>query len=264
MKSILLALGTATTLTAGAQTDITVVALNADTIEVRLLPHDDFDQLMSSLVFTLRWDTGDVHIGAPDQFSYGGPPFCQFSTMAVNGNGEGELDINGYRYATFGNFANLVALGANCAWTANVEVPLVRFPITFTNSCADFQIVNDAYTGPNNKDYFISLNAVDSTGVIYGSGAQNMGSCSIGLAENTGPAVVLGPVPSSDVLNISTTNLQIRTWSVIDTEGRVVRIGGPTAGDRLSIDVRPLPPGAYALRLVTDQGVRTERFAVAR
>ena len=76
--------------------DITVVALNPDTVEVRLRPDTDFGGYLAGITFTLRWDTtGDTHVGAIDQFSYG-PPLCSFNFCPAS-NPDGEIDDGGYR-----------------------------------------------------------------------------------------------------------------------------------------------------------------------
>lgn len=249
--------------------DINLVALNEDTLEVWLRPMVDVDgAALGDIIFTVRWDaTYAAHIiGGPDQFSEPSM-LCSFmNAPASNNGGEGEILDGGYRYYTVTGFTGATPIGGSCQWQSNVEFLYCRLPIQVDSGCVNFQIAEDAYTLSANKDFHVSIPLIgeDTSLFTYGPGALDIGDCSTDLSTNPDQGYpVLFPVPASEILNV-TGCIVTDSWSVIDTEGRVVRIGGPTASDRLSIDVRPLPPGTYALRLVTDQGIRTERFTVAR
>lgn len=62
------------------------------------------------------------------------------------------------------------------------------------------------------------------------------------------------PQPATDLLHI-TSDLSLRSVEILDGTGRMVR-SHPANGDHaLDVDVRPLPPGAYQLRALTDAGV---------
>lgn len=264
----LLALAAALTLVPGIaqqDVDITVVALNQDTLEVRLLPHISPNGcVMGDLTFTLRWDTtGDVHVGDPDQFSYA-PPFCAFQNGAAANDGLGEVDVANYRYYTVVAFGSSSITGA-CGWTANVEVPFVRIPVNSISSCADFGIANDAFTIGTTREFHISLCGHDTTGVIYGTGALGMGGCSTGANEHAAaPYLSISPVPASEMIDVTLPEGGVKTWTVIDAGGRALLSGEAADADRLQVDVRALPVGSYALRLVTGAGVRIERFVVGR
>lgn len=251
--------------TASAQdVDITVVALNSDTLEVRLRPEFDFDALVSGLVFTLRWDTtGDVHVGDPDQFGYG-PPFCTFMSIPLGASPDGEIDANGYRYQTYGSVP-LTGIPAGCEWVANVEVPLVRIPVIASGGCTNFQIVNDAFTSANNKDYYISVIGLDTTGTIYGLGAPDMGDCSTSIGDHDDASLIISPNPATDVLNVSLREGTAQQWSIHDMQGKLLLEGRPQViAGTCAIPIGDLPPGSYALQLRSASGLHRGHFVHIR
>lgn len=244
--------------------DITVVALNSDTLEVRLRPEFDFNALVSGLVFTLRWDTaGDVHVADPDQFSYG-PPFCTFMSIPLGASPDGEIDANGYRYQTYGAVP-LTGIPAGCEWVANVEVPLVRIPVVSAGGCTNFQIVNDGFTAANNKDYYISVIGLDTTGTIYGLGAPDMGDCSTAIAPIDEDDVALSPNPATDALHIALGEGTFQQWTIRDMQGKVVLEGRPQQGARTcTIALGTLPAGSYTVQVRSERGLHQGHFARVR
>src|SRR5262245_56409368 len=122
MKSLLLTtalLGGAASFAQIPIIDITVVALNPDTVEVRLRSDVDFSGILAGLTFTLRWDTaGDTHVGAIDQLSYG-LPYCTLLTAGAS-NSDGEVDEGAYRYFTVNAFG-FVSMPPGCRSLARQE-----------------------------------------------------------------------------------------------------------------------------------------------
>lgn len=243
--------------------DISVAEVGTDILEVRLRPDADFDGLLAGLTFTLRWDTaGDTHISSVDQFVYGAP-FCAFMTAAAS-NADGEIDDNGFRYYTINAFGTAV-IPAGCDWVANTEVPFLQLPLTPGTACVDFQIVNDAFTAANNKDYFISLNAVDRTGSIYGPGAIDQGDCTTGVASQDASVLpAVWPNPANDRLNLNTNGTELLGWRLIDASGREAASANTSGTARATVDVSSLPAGAYSVELRTREGFSRHAVVIAR
>jgi hypothetical protein len=243
--------------------DISVVEVGTDLLEVRLRPDADFDGLLAAITFTLRWDTaGNTHIAGVDQLAYGAP-FCAFMTAPAS-NADGEIDDNGFRYYTINAFGNAV-IPTGCEWTANNEVPFLQLPLTPGTACVNFQIVNDAFTGANNKDYFISLNAVDRTGSIYGPGALDQGDCTTGLATVDAYALpAVWPNPVTDLLQLNTGGNELLGWRLIDASGREAAAATTSGIPSATVDVSMLPAGAYGVELRTQEGVSRHHVVISR
>ncbi|MCB9170741.1 MAG: hypothetical protein H6594_10375, partial [Flavobacteriales bacterium] len=140
------------------------------TLELRVRPDGDFDQVVSSLTFTIRWETASgANLGTINQIIDGS--LCPLLTAALSKSGDGEVDNGGYRYQTFNCFSNVqltsCATGPGYMWPANQETVIMTIPVTNNTGCAHFNIVNDSYTNAENKDFYISLNGLDRTGTIY-------------------------------------------------------------------------------------------------
>ena len=71
----------------------------------------------------------------------------------------------------------------------------------------------------------------------------------------------LWPVPCSDVLHVSVPqDARVRTWALLDPQGRPLRSGKWPAGAPLDIDTFGLPAGMYVLRLEGPSQAWTARF----
>lgn len=129
-------------------------------LEVRLRPTTDFDGVVSSTVFTLRWERnsgialGDASI----------PENSPIRTRK-SGNVHEEGVFNYMVFAGFG-FDNMVENGMR--WNAEQEYTILTIPVTGLGAV---ELINDAWTGTvtNNGDYYTSLGGHDKTGTIYKS-----------------------------------------------------------------------------------------------
>ncbi|HMQ76963.1 MAG TPA: dockerin type I domain-containing protein [Flavobacteriales bacterium] len=162
----------ATTAYAQPTTDIGLFAgTAANTLEVRVRPNASFTEVMSSLTFTIRWEsTSGATIAGPSTLSIG--QNCP-GGFFVTPSGDSTVTNGGFNYYTFNafGFAQLSAACPGQTWTANTERVIATIPIRPGVACANFRIVNDAYTTANNKDFFISLNGLPRTGTIYSAAA---------------------------------------------------------------------------------------------
>ncbi len=162
MKNFLLtALFTVASLGAYAQSALDVgLFRNGSDLEVRVRPTSDFDGVFSAMVFTVRWDrsTGAT-LGAPVQRNAAET----YMPVAPSG-GVHEVGAKNYQiFAGFG-FQRLTTTGET--WEAGKEYVIATIPVQGT---ADFELINDSWTGEvtSNGDYYVSLNGVDQTGIIY-------------------------------------------------------------------------------------------------
>ncbi len=227
------------------QVDITLVESAPGELEVRVRPDAAFDELFSALVFTIRWDAASgASLGNESQQ----PPVNGY--MSINKSG-GEVDDGGYRYQIFAGFGFSTLAAVGTGWGPGVEYPLMTVPVLSGSS--SFQIVNDAWTGANNGNYYVSLNGVDRTGAIY-SGSE-------GILGADGPAVRLEPNPGEGVIWLTLTGADERDvqLEVLDAMGRTVirktlRGGGSL---REPIDLSRTGAGAYLLKLTAGDATFT-------
>lgn len=137
--------------------DITLVPVGGQ-YELRLRPDNgDYQGVFSSIVFTVQWN------GAPEVPFGGFIPSTESLSYGISPALSGEVvTTGGNTYAVFAGFG-LQTISPN--WVAGEEIVMGVFP---DNGYEDFGLADDAWTAANNADYFISLNGVDRTGIIYG------------------------------------------------------------------------------------------------
>jgi hypothetical protein len=182
-----------------------------NTLQVRVRPEDTFNGVVSQLTITLRWETASgANLGNINQLigATPGPGWCPGFVAQLAPSGDGEVDVDGFRYQTYNCFS-LSALSScpfqpGYAWQGGVETIIAEIPIQNNTGCANFNIVNDSYTEANNKNFFVSLGGIqDLNGDIY-SPFYPYGNCSTDcLGVPGGPAV---PGTSCDDGNPCTIN----------------------------------------------------------
>lgn len=143
-----------------------------------------FQQLMTALTFTIRWSAASgADLGARTLACPGGVPLSPTGTQTVGA----------FRYKTYNGFG-LTLIQDECpgqAWTAGAWVTVMRVLVTGNTGCTDFNIVNDAWTAANNRDFFISLNGLDRTGIIEPTPDQ-AGNCTVDCLGQVGGAALPG------------------------------------------------------------------------
>ncbi|MFN6115897.1 MAG: T9SS type A sorting domain-containing protein [Flavobacteriales bacterium] len=241
--------------TAQPTVDITLVQTVEGPVEVRLRPDGPFDGLLSSVVFTIRWNEGGpAGLGSVQQFT----PVNSYCSVSKSGP---EQTANGFRYQVFAGFGFVPLSEVPTTWVPGEEIVLCR--VNVINGSAAFSIVVDAWTSDinNNGDYFISLNGLDRTGEIYtiSTGAN------VDAPEMNGPQV--GPNPADDQFVLSLPEGMGGTVSVelMDASGRVVWTKGLNVGNAAHsepIDVSGLSSGAYVLVVGTASGRSSHRIVV--
>ncbi|MBS1942134.1 MAG: hypothetical protein JST38_14790, partial [Bacteroidetes bacterium] len=134
---ILLALAGSLATAQAANVDITLVPNSNGQLDVKLRPGANFDGLVSSLVFTLRWDAGtEAHLGAIQQAE----PATTYIPVSRSG---GEQDAGGNRYQIFVGFGMTPMQWIPTNWVAGQEYTVATIAVTGT---AEFSLVNDTWT----------------------------------------------------------------------------------------------------------------------
>lgn len=235
--------------------DITMVQMTSTRYEVRIRPDGDFDGVFSSLVFTARWSASSaVTLGSfqptQDMMSIGIFPF-------VSGDVE---TANGYNYASYTADSPTSLAIEGLFWTAGQEVVLGTIEVEGGGS--DLQLVNDAWTLEYNGDFYVSLNGVPSTGVIYGPSTGVSG----GMEEEHRFTVECNPHEGGIGMNITSERERSVDYDVLDAIGRTVmhgRMAVPHGRSEHVVDLAA-PSGAYTVWIRSEGSTRATRVVLLR
>lgn len=244
----------ANTVTAQPIVDIGLFNDGNGMLEVRLRPDGPFDELVSAISFTIRWNDADgATLGAVSQVM----PEALYCPTTKSG----PMHVfNGYRYQIFAGFSVTTLADAETAWLGGEEVILIRVPVIGGST---FAIINDDWTADvnNNGNFYISLNGEPSTGSIY--------SISTGMAGVTtrAPEVSLLPNPTDRVAQLTVTVLEPSDLSLelFDPTGRaIMNTTHPavTGTYRQALDVETFADGVYFLKLKVGGVALTRRLVV--
>ena len=228
--SILIAMGSGA-MNAQAVVDIALVQNEADSVlEFYLRPNIDFQDVVSNLSFTLRWEVASYDTLGPRQ------QFCAAAFLISNTTIMTEDDFHSRTYYAFGS--GLLS-DEGCPWTACEDHLVMTVPVNVDGGFGPFEIVGGTFV--------ISLGDTVSTGVVYTIGDPCL-SLAIGDAqEDEAKDVLIFPNPSTGALTITLPAGEQMPASidVIAADGRITRLVHDRAG---TFDVRALTPGAYAVR----------------
>ncbi len=152
---------------------------NLSRLEVRVRANGQmFGDVMSALTFTVRSSASAPDSLASRVVSCIGSPFTPVATVVTGG----------FKYRTYNGFSSDLLSDDGCPWPADTWVTIGTILVTNVTGCKTFQIVNDAYTAGNNRNYFVSLGGINKTGVIEPT-AVDIGlgaTCDDGNANTTG------------------------------------------------------------------------------
>lgn len=177
----------ALSMTAQSSVDIGLFQNNAGQLEVKVRPQSGFDGIVSSLVFTIRWDrTTGATLGDPVQVDQ----TLQYIPMSRSGD---VREVGGLNYQVFAGFGFQRMANTGNSWVAGQEYTIMTIPVT---GSAGFELVNDSWTGElqNNADFYTSLGGEDRTGVIYKS---------LAAPANFESTVSILPNPNDGVFNFT-------------------------------------------------------------
>ena len=182
-------------------------------VQVKLHSAGTFGGILSAMTVTIRYDaSAGGTLG-------GGATFCNAwssfppSSVVVN---------SGTAYRTYNGFGlNRLedpAFDGGCAMSLPVETwfTITTIPVGGTG-CTAFTLGNDAFTGSDNRDFYISMNGQDVTGQVVG-GPVSGGNCAEDCLGMIGGTAL--PGTACDDGNAGTTN---DTWNA-----SCVCIGTPT------------------------------------
>lgn len=246
----LLAVAAATVSLHAANVDITMVPNNDGQLEVRLRPTANFDGMVSSLVFTVKWDAGtEASLGAIQQTE----PASLYLPVARSG---GQQDIGGDRYQIFVGFGMTPMQWLSSEWVAGQEYTIATIPVTGT---AEFSLVNNSWTGLNNADYYLALGGADETGTIYGDITTGIVAGELGEG---GLSVVPNPTDKATVITMELRKPQTLQLELLNAAGQSVwKESMPNASGtiRIPLDMSSYDKGVYLLRVNGGEKVITHR-----
>lgn len=160
--SLLSAAALAFSVSAQNSVDIGLFQNDAGQLEVKVRPQSGFDGIVSSIVFTIRWDrTTGAALGQGIQSEQ----TMQFLPISPSGQVH---EVGAFNYQVFAGFGFQKMAMTGSDWQAGQEYTVLTIPV---QGAAGFELVNDNWTGElaNNADYFTSLGGEDRTGIIYKS-----------------------------------------------------------------------------------------------
>lgn len=210
-----------------------------DQVEIRLRPNGPFDELVSSIVFSLRWNDADgANLGTIVQTL----PQGQYCPVAKSGP---EHVSGDYRYQVFSGLSFITLQDLETAWAADEEILLCA--VNVINGSSSFTIADDAYATSVNGSYYISLNGADRTGEIYSISTE------VGTAGQVGPRMTVEPNPTAGPtwLVLENAEATLLQYEVMDAAGRIVLRDRETIiapVHRIAIDLSGYAKGAYLLR----------------
>lgn len=230
--------------------DITLVPVSNGQLEVRLRPSTNFNGMVSSLVFTVKWDaSSEAHLGVIQQEA----PAATYLPISRSG---GEQDAGGDRYQIFVGFGMTPMEWIPFGWVAGQEYTVATLPAT---GAAEFSLVNNTWTGLNNADYYVSLGGTDETGTIYGDistgvVAGDMGDGSVNVVPN--------PTDKTTVITMELQKPQSLQMELLNAAGQSVwkeSMPNATGIIRIPLDLTNFDKGVYLLRVHSADKVVTHR-----
>lgn len=143
---------------------------SADSLEVRLRSNGaSFNEIVTGLTFTIQWPSSSTATLGPRTM----PCFDGIPLGATPQSTDGD-----YHYVTYNAFS-VSWLSDACpteTWPADQWITLMRVKVNGLDGCLAFNVVNDAWTAANNRDFFVSLNGIDRTGILEPT-ADSLGTC---------------------------------------------------------------------------------------
>ncbi|MFZ1686283.1 MAG: T9SS type A sorting domain-containing protein [Flavobacteriales bacterium] len=233
--------------------DIALFDMGNGTLEVRFRPDLNFDGVVASSVFTIRWDAASgANLGPETQ------PVDVIPYHSVSKSG-GEVDDGTFRYQPFAGFGFSSLQAEGTMWLANNEYVLCTIPVQ--NGTSLFQLVNDGWTTLNNGDYFVSLNGDNQTGIIYGNPSLTVEGVSLGAGVHLQP----NPASTRTELTLSAESAHDVVVRLCDPAGREMwqKSYASLIGTRKeTIDLTGFSAGTYLLRVRSAEGAQVQRLVI--
>lgn len=208
-----------------------------DALEVVLRPGNDFSGIVSSVVFTIRWDrSSGASLGEPIQ--EGNPA----NYIPVQHSG-GVREVGSYDYQVYAGFGTRPMHTLSTAWTASKEYVIATIPVT---GVADFELVNDAWTAEatSNADYYLALGGVDRTGIIYKGLANASGDGNVTILPNPNKGIFTFAVDVDKAVDLTVEVVNSLGQSIFTDE--VTNFSGTYRRD---MDITSMSSGVYILKV---------------
>jgi len=210
---------------------------NNGVLEVKVRPESDFSGILSTLVFTIRWDAASE--AALSETLLDGPA-DQLVSITRSGNVRQD---GSYKYMVYAGFGMNPLSSRGVTWRAGQEYTIASIPVT---GQGEFELVNDAYTADrnNNANFYAACGGSDRTGMIYKGLAP---------AKEDG-SVVIQPNPSNGRFTVSFVNAEKGdvVVEVVNSLGQAVynetvrQMEGPY---RKEMDLTAQSAGAYYVKI---------------
>ncbi|MCW5898838.1 MAG: T9SS type A sorting domain-containing protein [Flavobacteriales bacterium] len=190
-----------------------------------------FGEVLSNLQFTIRWPNNAATLPV-------GTAFCTGAAFPI-GPSATVID-GGFKYRTWNSVATAQLQwdpdedgGCGFVFPANEWVTVLTInPGSNAALCTEFQIVNDAFTAANNRNYFVSLN---------GNANNGQGQPYTGIIEPT--PVQAGGTCSADCLGNPGGNAQVDACGVCYANGPANPLWNTTCADCLGVPNGSALPG---------------------
>lgn len=221
---------------------------NGDRLEVHVRPSANFNGIVSSVVFTIRWDRAtEATLGSLEQPGAAAYYLPTSKSGALRQNGTFNYQV----YAGFG-ISPLEAL--ETTWNAGEEYVIASIPVS---GKGEFELVNDAYTeeAAVNADYYVSLGGHDRTGIIYKGLATTDEDGSVSIQPN--------PNNGHFIFSFSTTEPTDVTVEVSNALGQSVfseTMRGFEGAYRKEMDLTTMSNGVYYLKVKRGEVTSTHKI----
>ncbi|MBS1937906.1 MAG: hypothetical protein JSS84_08875, partial [Bacteroidetes bacterium] len=155
-------------------------------LQVKTHSTASFGGVLSALTVTLRYDNSSGSaLGAGSSFCNNWSAFPP--TPVVLNNGTAYRTYNGFGLSRLD--ADPFDGGCGLSIPPETWYTITSIPVAGT-ACTAFTLGNDAFTGANNRDFYLSMNGYNVTGTVVG-GALNAGACALDCAGVQGGSAYL-------------------------------------------------------------------------
>lgn len=229
-------------------------------LRVHLRANDyDFGDLISNLVFTVRWQESSAAT-----LSFGTSDWCPAPSAAFSPAPSAMVTPgNGFKYRTW-NSVGLALLsdiqddgGCNQTMVANNWTHVLTIPVSNDPGGTVFEIAVDQYAIDNNRVYFVSLNGQARTGDVY--------SISTKVPEiiATQESLTISPNPANGPVFIQWPDDGPWVLELYDATGRMMQ-RSRFSGTLGQFDTEGLAIGSYEMRVRGSGALRTGTLVVVR
>lgn len=220
--------------------DILLLRTPENKLKVSLKPHENFNGMVSSLVFTIKWSYSvSSHLGAIHQEG------VEQAYLPISRSG-GEQLIGDSVYQIFVGFGMTPMTWLDTEWVAEKEYVVAVIDI---EGSGDFTLINDQWTGENNADYYLALGGADKTGLIY-----NEDNNILLISKPEENKISVNPNPTMDYLTVTFSNKPNNLLiKLFDPMGRIIETHYSYLGEKeYLINTSDLRKGVYFLEIFND------------